>query len=115
MAEAAAATLRETPLAPLHRGLAARMVPFAGYAMPVQYPTGIIAEHVWTRTHAGLFDVSHMGPCFLSLNDRGSDAEANHRAIAAIAQALVCPAIAALSPGHLPSPLPMTQSALFTH
>ena len=37
------------------------MVPFAGYAMPVQYPTGIIAEHNWTREHAGLFDVSHMG------------------------------------------------------
>ena len=41
--------------------LGARMVPFAGYAMPVQYPTGIIAEHNWTREHAGLFDVSHMG------------------------------------------------------
>ena len=46
-------------------GLGARMVPFAGYDMPVQYPTGIIAEHNWTRSSAGLFDVSHMGQCFI--------------------------------------------------
>jgi aminomethyltransferase len=43
-----------------HRARGARMVPFAGYSMPVQYE-GVIAEHLWTRTHAGLFDVSHMG------------------------------------------------------
>jgi aminomethyltransferase len=48
------------PLDGWHRARGARMVPFAGYAMPVQYE-GIIAEHTWTRTHAGLFDVSHMG------------------------------------------------------
>jgi aminomethyltransferase len=48
------------PLDALHRRLGARMVPFAGYAMPIQYE-GIIAEHLWTRAHAGLFDVSHMG------------------------------------------------------
>ena len=48
------------PLDSLHRRLGGRMVPFAGYAMPVQYD-GIIAEHLWTRAHAGLFDVSHMG------------------------------------------------------
>jgi aminomethyltransferase len=51
----------KTPLHALHAGLGARMVPFAGYDMPVQYPAGILAEHLWTRTHAGLFDVSHMG------------------------------------------------------
>jgi aminomethyltransferase len=45
----------------LHRALGAKMVPFAGYDMPVQYPTGVLAEHNWTRGHAGLFDVSHMG------------------------------------------------------
>jgi len=50
-----------TPLDGLHRALDAKMVPFAGYDMPVQYPTGILAEHNWTRSHAGLFDVSHMG------------------------------------------------------
>ena len=48
------------PLDPLHRRRGARMVSFAGYAMPIQYD-GIIAEHQWTRAHAGLFDVSHMG------------------------------------------------------
>ena len=49
------------PLDALHRSLDAKMVPFAGYAMPVQYPSGIIAEHKATRESAGLFDVSHMG------------------------------------------------------
>jgi aminomethyltransferase len=53
--------LLETPLAALHRGLGGRMVPFAGYAMPVQYPAGIMAEHLHCRAAAGLFDVSHMG------------------------------------------------------
>jgi aminomethyltransferase len=56
-----APTLRQTPLYALHVAKGARMVPFAGYAMPVQYPTGIIAEHLHTRAKAGLFDVSHMG------------------------------------------------------
>ncbi len=54
-------TLLTTPLDALHRELGARMVPFAGYDMPVQYPTGIIKEHLHTREAAGLFDVSHMG------------------------------------------------------
>jgi aminomethyltransferase len=54
-------SLRFTPLDALHRALGAKLVPFAGYDMPVQYPTGILAEHHWTRSHAGLFDVSHMG------------------------------------------------------
>jgi aminomethyltransferase len=53
--------LQRTPLDSLHRSLGAKMVPFAGYAMPVQYPRGILAEHLHTRTEAGLFDVSHMG------------------------------------------------------
>src|SRR5438876_3931909 len=53
--------LRRTPLYDLHVAKGARMVPFAGYEMPVQYPTGIIAEHLHTRAKAGLFDVSHMG------------------------------------------------------
>ncbi|MFB9969828.1 glycine cleavage system aminomethyltransferase GcvT [Pseudoroseomonas cervicalis] len=54
-------TLLETPLASLHRELGGKMVPFAGYAMPVQYPAGIMAEHLATRAGAALFDVSHMG------------------------------------------------------
>jgi aminomethyltransferase len=53
--------LLETPLASLHRELGGRMVPFAGYAMPVQYPAGIMAEHLHCRAAAALFDVSHMG------------------------------------------------------
>ena len=53
--------LRQTPLHALHVALGAKMVPFAGYDMPVQYPAGIIAEHLHTRAKAGLFDVSHMG------------------------------------------------------
>jgi len=57
-------TPRRTPLYDLHVELGARMAPFAGYSMPVQYE-GILAEHRWTREHAGLFDVSHMGQRFL--------------------------------------------------
>jgi aminomethyltransferase len=53
--------LQKTPLYDLHVALGARMVPFAGYAMPVQYTSGLVAEHHHTRSHAGLFDVSHMG------------------------------------------------------
>ena len=53
------------PLDAWHRARGARMVPFAGYAMPIQYE-GIMAEHVWTREHAGLFDVSHMGQLLIS-------------------------------------------------
>jgi len=54
-------TLLTTPLDALHRELGARMVPFAGYDMPVQYPLGVLGEHKHTREQAGLFDVSHMG------------------------------------------------------
>jgi len=53
--------LLTTPLDALHRELGAKMVPFAGYAMPVQYPLGVLGEHLHTRAGAGLFDVSHMG------------------------------------------------------
>ena len=61
MSEPTAGPLKRTPLHALHQELGARLVPFAGYEMPVQYPTGILAEHAQTRTAAGLFDVSHMG------------------------------------------------------
>ena len=56
---------RRTPLYEMHVAQGAKMVPFAGYDMPVHYPTGIMAEHKWTREKAGLFDVSHMGQCSL--------------------------------------------------
>jgi aminomethyltransferase len=64
------ATLQKTPLHALHLELGARMVPFAGYDMPVQYPLGVMKEHRHTRTQAGLFDVSHMGQIRLT----GADA-----------------------------------------
>ncbi|MFO6378488.1 glycine cleavage system aminomethyltransferase GcvT, partial [Pseudomonas aeruginosa] len=56
-----AETLAKTPLHALHLELGAKMVPFAGYDMPVQYPAGVLKEHLHTREQAGLFDVSHMG------------------------------------------------------
>jgi aminomethyltransferase len=59
-------TLKQTPLHALHLELGGKMVPFAGYDMPVQYPAGILKEHLHTREKAGLFDVSHMGQAFLS-------------------------------------------------
>src|SRR5262249_23660042 len=58
--------LARTPLYELHRSLGAKLVPFAGYEMPVQYPAGIIAEHLHPRATASLFDVSHMGQVVLS-------------------------------------------------
>lgn len=67
-----AENLSRTPLFNLHVNLGARMVPFAGYEMPVQYPLGVMKEHLHTRAHAGLFDVSHMGQVEL----RGPDAAA---------------------------------------
>lgn len=63
-------TLAKTPLHALHLELGARMVPFAGYDMPVQYPLGVMKEHLQTREQAGLFDVSHMGQLVL----RGTNA-----------------------------------------
>ena len=68
------AALRQTPLNTIHRELGARMVPFAGYDMPVQYPTGIVAEHLHTRAAAGLFDISHMGQAYLHDGARRADA-----------------------------------------
>jgi aminomethyltransferase len=68
-------SLRRTALYDLHVELGARMVPFAGYAMPVQYE-GILAEHRWTREHAGLFDVSHMGQRLLVGPDHATTAAA---------------------------------------
>ena len=53
--------LLSTPLLELHRQWGAKLVPFAGYEMPVQYADGIMSEHLHTRENAGLFDVSHMG------------------------------------------------------
>ena len=80
MSEPTSDDLRETPLVTLHREFGARMVPFAGYSMPVQYPTGIIAEHNQVRSAAGLFDVSHMGQALLV----GPDHETTARGLEAL-------------------------------
>jgi aminomethyltransferase len=101
MAEASSEDLKQTPLFERHQTAGGRIVPFGGYALPVQYPTGIMAEHKWTREQAGLFDVSHMGPSFLMLNAPSGDAEADHAAISAIIEPLICGDIAGLKPGQM--------------
>ena len=82
--------LHHTPLHALHLSLGAKLVPFAGYAMPVQYTAGIMAEHLHTRTRAGLFDVSHMGQLRI----------AGPRAAPAL-EGLVPGDIAGLAPGRM--------------
>lgn len=101
MAEASTQDLKQTPLYASHIAAGGRIVPFGGYALPVQYPTGIMTEHKWTREHAGLFDVSHMGPSFLQLNTPSGDAAADHAAVSAIIEPLICGDIAALKPGQV--------------
>jgi len=81
--ETQAQPLSATPLHALHAARGARMVPFAGYSLPVQYADGIIAEHTHTRSAAGLFDVSHMGQAFLV----GPDHETTARALEALVPA----------------------------
>ena len=68
--------LLSTPLTGLHQELGAKMVGFAGYAMPLQYPLGIMKEHLHTRARAGLFDVSHMGQVRLSAPEGGGESPA---------------------------------------
>lgn len=101
MAQANSENLLTVPLNDQHVAAGGRMVPFGGYALPVQYPSGIMAEHKWTREQAGLFDVSHMGPSFLTLADASGDPEADHAAIAALIEPLICGDIANLKPGQI--------------
>jgi aminomethyltransferase len=86
--------LLQTPLHAEHVALGARMVPFAGYDMPVQYPTGILTEHNWTREHAGLFDVSHMGQAFLVAADK------SHETVARALEALIPADVLNLKPNQ---------------
>jgi aminomethyltransferase len=94
MGEPQTGPLLTTPLHALHVELGAKMVPFAGYDMPVQYPTGVLTEHKWTREHAGLFDVSHMGQCFLIPDD------GKFETAAAALERLVPADMLALKPGQ---------------
>ncbi len=82
--------IKSTPLHALHVALGAKMVPFAGYDMPVNYPLGVLKEHLYTRAQAGLFDVSHMGQATLTGND-----------VVAALEALVPGDLAALTPGQI--------------
>lgn len=84
--------IRKTPLHALHVELGARMGPFAGYDMPIHYPSGVLAEHLHTRKAAGLFDVSHMGQALLD----GAD----HANLAAFVETLVPADILGLAPGR---------------
>ncbi len=102
MADDSSAALKRTVLYPAHAATAgARLVPFAGYEMPVQYADGVMAEHRWTRDSCGVFDVSHMGPFFFTLNDKSGDGDADHAAIAAIVEPLIPGDIAGLKPGQI--------------
>jgi aminomethyltransferase len=67
--------LKQTPLYDLHLELGAKMVPFAGYQMPLQYSKGIIHEHLHCRSHAGFFDISHMGQCLILGDGAASELE----------------------------------------
>jgi aminomethyltransferase len=86
--------LKRTLLFDRHLALGARMVPFVGYEMPVQYRLGVLREHLWTREHAGLFDISHMGQALLVADD------ASHESVASALEALVPADILSLSPGR---------------
>ena len=73
--------LKTTPLTAMHESLGAKMVPFAGYLMPVQYPLGVLKEHNHTREKAGLFDVSHMGQVILRAESYAAIAAAFERLV----------------------------------
>jgi aminomethyltransferase len=90
---AATGTLKRTALYDRHVALGARLVPFAGYEMPVQFQEGIMAEHAHTRTAAGLFDVSHMGQAVVS----GPD----HETVAKALERLVPGDLMGLAPGRM--------------
>ena len=87
-------SLQRTPLHGLHVSLGGKMVPFAGYDMPVQYPAGVLKEHLHTRRSAGLFDVSHMGQ--IALRPKSGKVEDAARAL----ERLVPQDIVALAPGR---------------
>jgi len=86
--------LKRTPLHSQHVAAGAKLVPFAGYEMPVQYPLGVLKEHLWTREKAGLFDVSHMGQLFLVAED------GTHETVARALEALVPADIVGLARGQ---------------
>jgi aminomethyltransferase len=101
-AETARAGLRRTPLYEQHKALGAKLVPFAGWEMPVQYPTGILAEHHAVRTGAGIFDVSHMGEFEVTGPDRN-----------AFVNRITCNDVGALAPGGVQYSALLTREGTF--
>ena len=95
-----AVCLHHLPLHDLHVSLEGKMVPFAGYEMPVQYPMGVMKEHLHVREKAGLFDVSHMGQAWLSLK-QGVGEEGAHEKIAAAIETIVPGEIQKLGAGRV--------------
>lgn len=91
-------SLHKTPLHALHQELGGKLVPFAGYQLPVQYPAGIMAEHKHTRDKASLFDVSHMGQALLEVADLGQG-DQSHGHVARLFERLVPGEITALKRG----------------
>lgn len=96
-----AETSKKLPLDALWRARTSKFGDFAGYDMPLQFE-GLIPEHNWTRQHAGLFDVSHMGPCFFALpKGHGLEGESAHKKVASLIERLVSADIQGLKPGQV--------------
>ncbi|GAB5459691.1 MAG: glycine cleavage system aminomethyltransferase GcvT [Henriciella sp.] len=95
-------TLERTALHALHLEHKGKLVPFAGYEMPVQFE-GVKAEHIWTRTHAGLFDVSHMGPCAFKFREGvgSGDTDQDFEDLARRVEKVLPSNVAGLKPGRL--------------
>jgi aminomethyltransferase len=98
---AEAGSPKKLPLDALWRARTSKFGDFAGYDMPLQFE-GLIPEHNWTREHAGLFDVSHMGPCFFALpKGHGLEGDEAHKKIASLIERLVPADIQGLKPGQV--------------
>ena len=93
--------LKRTALHGLHLSLGAKMVEFAGYDMPVQYPNGVLKEHLHTREKAGLFDVSHMGQAFLKTSRMPLGSEEAHEGVAEAVETLIPGEIRKLKKGGM--------------
>ena len=94
-------SLKKLPLHAMHMALDAKMAPFAGYEMPVQYPLGVMKEHLQTRSKAGLFDVSHMGQARLILKDIPLGSDGAHEQIADAIETIIPGEIRKLKKGGL--------------
>ncbi|MEE9329296.1 MAG: glycine cleavage system aminomethyltransferase GcvT [Parvularculaceae bacterium] len=93
--------LKKLTLHDLHVELGGKMVPFAGYEMPVQYPMGVMKEHLHVRAKAGLFDVSHMGQCFLKTTEVAHGSADAHEKVAKAIEQLVPGEIQKLKEGRM--------------